>query len=152
TDAQRGIGVFDRSLEAIRRLNRLGYGKEDTELLLHLVYNPVGAFLPPSQAELEKDFKREMWNRYGVVFNQLYTITNMPINRYLDYLYRSGNYERYMEKLIASFNPAVIEGLMCRNLVSVSWDGKLYDCDFNQMLELQVHPSAGRTISDFNRA
>ncbi|MEW6737232.1 MAG: arsenosugar biosynthesis radical SAM (seleno)protein ArsS [Acidobacteriota bacterium] len=150
TDAQRGIGVFDRSLEAIQRLNDLGYGKEGTGLLLHLVYNPVGAYLPPSQQELERDFKRELWQRYQLVFNSLYTITNMPIKRYLEYLHRSGNYERYMEKLISSFNPTIVSGLMCRNLVSISWDGKLYDCDFNQMLEMTVHPSAGRTIADFN--
>lgn len=150
TDAQRGVGVFDRSLEAIKILNDLGYGK--TDLMLHLVYNPVGAYLPPSQHELERDFKREMMTRYGLVFNSLYTITNMPIKRYLDYLHRSGNYERYMEKLISSFNPATTEALMCRNMVSVSWDGKLYDCDFNQMLEMEVEPSAGRTIADFNAA
>ena len=152
TDAQRGIGVFDRSLDAMRRLNDLGYGKEESGLQLHLVYNPVGAYLPPNQVELERDFQREMWQRYQLRFNRLYTITNMPIKRYLDYLRRSGNYERYMEKLIGSFNPTTIAGLMCRNLVSVSWDGKLYDCDFNQMLEMEVDPRVRHTIADFNHA
>lgn len=150
TDAQRGQGVFDRSIEAMRVLNELGYGHEGSGLMLNLVYNPVGAYLPPGQQELERDFKRELTQRYGVSFNHLFTITNMPIKRFLEYLHRSGNYERYMEKLIASFNPATVDGLMCRNLISVSWDGRLYDCDFNQMLELPVHPDVPRTIAGFN--
>jgi radical SAM/Cys-rich protein len=133
-------------------LNDLGYGREATGLLLHLVYNPVGAFLPPSQAELEKDFKRELLSRYGLFFNSLYTITNMPINRYLDYLMRSGNYERYMEKLITSFNFKTVDALMCRNLISVGWDGRLYDCDFNQMLDMELESGVRTTIADFNTA
>lgn len=138
TDAQRGRGVFERSLEAMRRLNERGYGVEGSGLTLNLVYNPAGAFLPPEQASIERDFRRELEARYGLTFNHLYTIANMPISRFLDYLRRSGNYERYMQKLIASFNPATIEGLMCRTLLSVGWDGKLYDCDFNQMLDLPL--------------
>ena len=150
TDAQRGHGVFQKSLIALRRLNAVGYGKEGSSLTLNLVYNPVGAFLPPPQASIEADFKRELLNRYGIVFNRLYTITNMPIKRFLDYLRRSGNEERYMRKLVEAFNPTTIEGLMCRNFVSVDWTGSLYDCDFNQMLELGVAPELPQTIADFD--
>ncbi len=150
TDAQRGHGVFKKSIEALRRLNAVGYGVEDSDLVLNLVYNPVGAFLPPPQASIEADFKRELMNRYGIVFNHLYTITNMPIKRFLDYLRRSGNGERYMRKLVEAFNPATVDGLMCRNLVSVDWTGKLYDCDFNQMLELGIAPELPQTIADFD--
>jgi radical SAM/Cys-rich protein len=146
TDAQRGHGVFERSIEAMRRLNQEGFGQEDTELALDLVYNPVGAFLPPEQSAIERDFKRELKHRHGVVFNHLYTITNMPIRRFLDYLHKSANYERYMQKLVASFNPATVKGLMCRTMVSVGWDGRLYDCDFNQMLELPLTDGHPRTI------
>ncbi len=152
TDAQRGRGVFDRSVTALRRLNDVGYGKEGNELILNLVYNPVGAFLPPEQSAIEKDFKRELLERYGITFNRLYTITNMPINRFLDYLRRSGNEERYMQKLIAAFNPATVDGLMCRTMVSVDWQGRLYDCDFNQMLGLGVALELPQTISDFDPA
>ncbi len=150
TDAQRGHGVFEKSVEALRRLNAAGYGNENSGLLLNLVYNPVGAFLPPAQEAIEKDFKRELLARYGIFFNQLFTITNMPINRFLDYLRRSGNEERYMRKLVEAFNPATVDGLMCRNLVSVDWTGRLYDCDFNQMLELGVAPELPQTIADFD--
>jgi radical SAM/Cys-rich protein len=150
TDAQRGHGVFGKSIEALRRLNDAGYGIEGSNLTLNLVYNAVGAFLPPPQALIESDFKRELINRYGIVFNRLYTITNMPINRFLDYLRRSGNEERYMRKLLEAFNLSTVDGLMCRNLVSVDWTGKLYDCDFNQMLELGVAPESPQTIADFD--
>lgn len=150
TDAQRGHGVFQKSVIALRRLNAAGYGKETSELTLDLVYNPVGAFLPPPQASIEADFKRELMSRYGIVFNHLYTITNMPIKRFLDYLRRSGNEERYMRKLVEVFNPATVTGLMCRNLVSVDWTGRLYDCDFNQMLELGVAPELPQTITEFD--
>jgi radical SAM/Cys-rich protein len=150
TDAQRGHGVFQKSVVALRRLNAAGYGKETSELTLDLVYNPVGAFLPPPQASIEADFKRELMDRYGIVFNHLYTITNMPIKRFLDYLRRSGNEERYRRKLVEAFNPASVPGLMCRNLVSVDWTGKLYDCDFNQMLELGVAPELPQTITEFD--
>ena len=150
TDAQRGRGVFEKSIEALHRLNAVGYGKEDSRLILNLVYNPVGAFLPPAQESIEADFKRELRNRYGISFNRLFTITNMPIKRFLDYLRRSGNEERYMRKLVEAFNPTTVEGLMCRNLVSVDWTGRLYDCDFNQMLELGVAPELPQTIADFD--
>jgi radical SAM/Cys-rich protein len=150
TDAQRGTGVFDRSIDALRRLNEVGYGRTETGLLLHLVYNPVGAYLPPDQASIERDFKRELASRYGVEFNRLYTITNMPINRFRDYLVRSGNMERYMQRLVQSFNPAAVAGLMCRSLISVGWDGRLYDCDFNQMVELPIDGGLPSTIFDLD--
>ncbi len=149
TDAQRGQGVFDKSIEALRRLNSVGYGTEDG-LVLNLVYNPTGAFLPAAQTALEADFKREMKTRYDVLFNNLFTITNMPIKRFLGYLRRSGNEERYMQKLLDAFNPATVENLMCRNLISVDWTGKLYDCDFNQMLDLSVEENMPQIIAEFN--
>jgi radical SAM/Cys-rich protein len=152
TDAQRGRGVFEKSVEAIRRLNAEGYGVEGTGLVLDLVYNPVGAYLPPPQAAIEADFRRELRARHGLSFNRLYTITNMPIRRFLDYLRRSGNEERYMRKLVAAFNPATVEGLMCRTLVSVDWTGRLYDCDFNQMLGLGVDHTLPQSIADFDPA
>jgi radical SAM/Cys-rich protein len=152
TDAQRGRGVFEQSLEAMQRLNAVGYGQEGTGLILNLVYNPVGAFLPPDQVGIERDFKRELATRYGLVFNRLFAFTNMPISRFLDYLRRSGNYERYMEKLVQAFNPAAIEGVMCRTLVSVGWDGRLYDCDFNQMLEMPLAEGMPATIAEFDPA
>ena len=150
TDAQRGAGVFRKSVEALRRLNAVGYGRQGSGLTLNLVYNPVGAFLPPAQESIERDFKRELSARHGVTFDRLYTITNMPIRRFLDYLRRSGNEERYMRKLVEAFNPSTVEGLMCRGLVSVDWTGKLYDCDFNQMLELGVPEGLPQSIADFD--
>lgn len=152
TDAQRGNGVFTKSIEALRQLNAVGYGAADSGLLLHLVYNPVGAFLPPAQSSIEADFKRELQARYGLRFNHLYTITNMPIKRFLDYLRRSGNEERYLRKLVEAFNPAAVAGVMCRRLVSVDWTGRLYDCDFNQMLELGVTEEMPQTIAAFDPA
>jgi radical SAM/Cys-rich protein len=152
TDAQRGPGVFDKSVEALKHLNGVGYGVEGSGLTLNLVYNPVGAFLPPPQGSIEADFKRELLVRHGVTFNSLYTITNMPIRRFLEYLRRSGNEERYMRKLVQAFNPATVGGLMCRTLVSVDWTGRLYDCDFNQMLELGVDAALPQTIVDFDPA
>jgi radical SAM/Cys-rich protein len=152
TDAQRGRGVFEKSIEALRRLNAAGYGRGGGALKLNLVYNPVGAFLPPAQEAIERDFKRELLSRYGVTFDHLYTITNMPIRRFLEYLRRSGNEERYMRKLVGAFNPSTVEGLMCRRLVSVDWTGRLYDCDFNQMLELGVAPELPQSIADFDPA
>jgi radical SAM/Cys-rich protein len=149
TDAQRGRGVFEKSIVALHRLNAVGYGLDGSGLILNLVYNPVGAFLPPSQSSIEADFKRELLSRYNVSFNHLYTITNMPIKRFLDYLRRSGNEERYMRKLVEAFNPTAIQGLMCRSLVSVDWTGRLYDCDFNQMLELGVASELPQTIAEF---
>jgi radical SAM/Cys-rich protein len=150
TDAQRGRGVFEKSIEALRRLNAVGYGRVGGALKLNLVYNPVGAFLPPSQTAIEADFRRELLARYGVAFDSLYTITNMPIRRFLEYLRRSGNEERYMRKLVEAFNPSTVEGLMCRTLVSVDWTGRLFDCDFNQMLELGVADELPQTIADFD--
>lgn len=149
TDAQRGNGVFEKSIDALKRLNEVGYGI-DEKLVLNLVYNPVGAFLPPAQSAIEADFKRELKQRYDISFNNLFTITNMPIARYLDWLRRSKNEESYMQKLVNAFNPATISGLMCRNLISVDWQGNLFDCDFNQMLELGVEENAPQTIFDFD--
>ena len=148
TDAQRGDGVFADSIAALRRFNDLGYGVEGSGLLLNLVMNPVGAFLPGAQAALEADWKRELKRRHGISFNRLYTITNMPISRFLQFLIDSGNLEAYMERLTAAFNPAAVNGLMCRTTVSVGWDGRLYDCDFNQMLELGTELGAPPTIFD----
>jgi radical SAM/Cys-rich protein len=138
TDRQRGDGVFEKSLEALRRFNGLGYGREGSGLVLNLVTNPVGAFLPAPQASLERDWKRELERRYGIRFNRLFTITNMPISRYLEWLEQSGNVESYLTKLVNAFNPATVDGLMCRYTLSVGWDGRLYDCDFNQMLDLAL--------------
>ncbi len=150
TDAQRGDGVFDKSIEALRLLNALGYGRDDTGLALNLVYNPVGAFLPPQQEAIERQFKRELAARFGVHFNHLYTITNMPISRFLEFLTETGNYEGYMERLANAFNPAAAAGVMCRHTLSVGWDGQLYDCDFNQMLDLPIDHGAPGHIRDFD--
>jgi radical SAM/Cys-rich protein len=152
TNAQRGDGVFEKSIEAIRRLNELGYGKSGSGLVLTLVYNPVGPSLPPAQPALEAAYRRELAARYGVVFNRLFTITNMPISRFLDDLVQSGQYERYMQKLIDAFNPAAAAGVMCRTTISVGWDGRLYDCDFNQMLDLGLASGMPRTIWEFDAA
>jgi radical SAM/Cys-rich protein len=150
TDRQRGDGVFDRSIEALQMLNAVGYGQPGTGLKLNLVYNPNGAFLPAAQSQLERDFKRQLEQRHGVLFNSLFCITNMPISRFLEYLIVSGNYDDYMEKLVNAFNPAAAHGVMCRNTLSVGWDGWLYDCDFNQMLKLKVQASGSTHISDFD--
>ncbi len=152
TDAQRGNGVFDKSIAALRKLNALGYGKEGAGLALNLVYNPVGAFLPPRQESIEKQFRRELEQHYGVVFNHLYTITNMPISRFLEFLLNTGNYEGYMERLANAFNPVAAAGVMCRYTLSVGWDGTLYDCDFNQMLELPVNHGTPQHIRNFDPA
>ncbi len=149
-DEQRGKGVFDRSIAALQQLNALGYGRNGSGLTLSLVYNPIGPNLPPSQKELEKDYKKELFDRYGLSFNHLYTITNMPISRFLDDLRTTGQTEHYTELLLNSFNPASLDSLMCRSLISVSWDGMLYDCDFNQMLDLTITPSTNRTINAFD--
>lgn len=147
TDAQRGTGVFDKSTEALKRLNAVGYGINE-KLKLNLVYNPVGAFLPPEQTAIEADFKRELKERYGIVFNKLFAITNMPIARFLEWLRRSKNEESYMQKLVQNFNPATVEGLMCQNIISVDWLGYLYDCDFNQMLDIPIESK--QTIFEFD--
>jgi radical SAM/Cys-rich protein len=150
TDRQRGDGVFEDSIKALQMLNAVGYGKENTGLVLNLVYNPAGAFLPPSQQALEKEYKDELLKNFGIHFNNLFAITNMPISRYLDYLLTSGNYDKYMEKLVLAFNPAAVSNVMCRNTISVGWDGLLYDCDFNQMLDLQVSEENSRHLRDFD--
>ncbi len=146
TDAQRGEGIFAKSVEALRRLNDAGYGKGEG-LVLNLVHNPVGAFLPGGQAALERDYKRELLARHGVVFDRLFAIANMPISRFLEFLDRSGNFERYMDLLVNAFNPVAADGVMCRTHLSVGWDGTLYDCDFNQMLGLPVDHGASRSLA-----
>jgi len=152
TDAQRGEGVFERSIAALRKLNALGYGRPGSELELSLVFNPVGAFLPPRQAAIEAQFRSELERRHGVVFNHLYTITNMPISRFLEFLLASGNYEAYLQRLASSFNPLAVKGLMCRSMISVGWDGSLYDCDFNQMLDVTIGFDAPSHLRDFDLA
>jgi radical SAM/Cys-rich protein len=150
TDKQRGKGVFQKSVDSLRMLNEVGYGNEESNLILDLVYNPVGAFLPASQESLEKDFKKELWENFQIRFNNLYTITNMPIHRFKEQLERQGTYDDYMEKLINAFNPAAAEGVMCRSLLSVSYDGEIYDCDFNQMLDMQVFTNKPMTVFNFD--
>jgi len=147
---QRGKGVFEKSIAALRQLNALGYALPGSELRLNLVYNPVGASLPPVQERLEADYKEQLRKHYGVEFHHLYTITNMPIHRFADYLQQSGKYETYMNLLVENFNAGTLPNLMCRTLVSVGWDGKLYDCDFNQMLEVGIEngSAAPHTIWD----
>jgi radical SAM/Cys-rich protein len=149
TDRQRGPGVFEDSIKALQRLNEAGYGNQGSGLILNLVYNPAGAFLPPSQDALEKEYRHELMKHYGIVFNNLYAITNLPINRYLDYLLLSGNYEKYMEKLANAYNPVAAANVMCRNTISIGWDGYLYDCDFNQMLDLKIN-SDQKHVSQFD--
>src|SRR5919106_848812 len=149
TDRKRGAGVYEKSIAALRRLNALGYGSGTSGLRLVLVTNPVGAFLPGSQASLEAEWKRELWRLHGIRFDALYTITNMPISRFLEWLIESGNLAEYMDRLVAAFNPDAVSGLMCRNTLSVAWDGRLYDCDFNQMLDLGVASGAPRHIRGF---
>jgi radical SAM/Cys-rich protein len=152
TDRQRGEGVFKDSIVGLQMLNKVGYGKEGSGLILDLVYNPTGAFLPGDQIQLERDFKKELKSHFDVDFNNLFTITNIPISRFLDFLIESGNYEEYMEKLINAFNPGAVAGVMCRNTISIDWQGFMYDCDFNQMLGLKTQERAGQHISNFNIA
>ncbi len=150
TDRQRGDGAFAKSVDALKRLNEVGYGDGRSGLRLVLVANPVGAFLPANQASLEAEWKTELLRSHGIVFDALYTITNMPISRYLEWLIDSGNLQEYLDRLVSAFNPAAARGVMCRNTLSVGWDGTLYDCDFNQMLEMPVHGDAPRHIRDFD--
>lgn len=145
TDKQRGNGVFEKSIEGLKMLNALGYGSQP-ELPLHLVYNPSGILLSGSQADLQKEFKTKLFEQFGVVFNELYCINNLPVNRFLESLVRAEKYDTYLETLIEAYNPATVEGLMCRHQVSVSHEGKLYDCDFNQMLELPLQ--GARSVFD----
>lgn len=138
TDAQRGDGTFDKSIEALRRLNEAGYGQGNPRQRLTLMSNPVGAFLASSQSKMEQEWKAGLLKNYGVKFDRLITLNNMPISRYLEWLEQSGNLQKYMELLVNSFNSATVAGLMCRNTLSISWDGRLFDCDFNQMLNLEI--------------
>lgn len=149
TDKQRGDGVFNQSIQALQELNAVGYGMPNSNLKLDLVYNPSGAFLPGDQAALERDFKKALAQDFNIQFHHLFAITNLPISRFLDYLIASDNYEEYMYSLVEAYNPAAVANVMCTNTISVSWDGYLFDCDFNQMLELPVN-STSKHISDFN--
>ena len=148
-DKQRGNGVFDASIKALKMLNAVGYGKEQTGLQLDLVYNPGGISLPGNQFALEKDYKRELKELFNISFNHLFTITNLPISRFLDFLIASERYEEYMKKLITNFNPYAVDAVMCKEMISVRWDGAIYDCDFNQMLELKANVPF-QHIKDFN--
>jgi radical SAM/Cys-rich protein len=150
TDAQRGEGTYDKSMKVLKILNDIGYGKEKTGLKLNLVYNPVGAFLPGDQESLKQQYKDRLWKDHGITFNDLFTITNLPISRYLNFLVSSGNLDEYMEKLVTSFNPAAAEGVMCRNTISIGWDGTLYDCDFNQMLKMETEDGSPQHIKDWD--
>lgn len=148
-DGVRGKGAFQKSIKAIERLNSLGYGYP-SGLKLNLVYNPAGASLPPSQESLDGDYRRELETRFGLIFTSLYTFANMPIGRFRDYLERTNELERYMELLKSAFNPETIPGLMCRRMISVGWDGRLHDCDFNQALGLTVHGEFPQSIGEFD--
>lgn len=149
TDKQRGDGVFDKSIKALQELNAVGYGLPDSKLRLDLVYNPSGAFLPGNQATMEQDFKKALKEDFDIQFHNLFAITNLPIARFLDYLIASENYEDYMTSLVEAYNPMAVENVMCKNTISISWDGWLYDCDFNQMLNLKVD-SKVKHIKDYN--
>lgn len=149
TDKQRGDGVFDKSIKALQELNAVGYGMPGSDLRLDLVYNPSGAFLPGDQMAMEKDFKKALFDDFDIQFHNLFAITNLPISRFLDYLIASENYEDYMYSLVEAFNPGAVASVMCTNTISVSWDGWLYDCDFNQMLDLKV-ASKSQHISEYN--
>ena len=152
TDAQRGDGAFERSVRALRILNAAGYGKGDPQRRLTLVSNPAGAFLGASQASVEREWREGLQRNFGVSFDRLFVLNNMPISRFLEWLQASGNLESYMERLVNAYNPAALSGLMCRNTLSVGWDGRLYDCDFNQMLDLEVELPAGPHVRDFDEA
>lgn len=149
TDSQRGDGVFDQSIKSLKMLNDVGYGKQGTGLILNLVFNPSGPNLPGDQAGLEIDYKRELKAQFDIEFNNLFTITNLPISRFLQYLVASDNYQAYMEKLVNSYNPSAAEEVMCRSTISIGWDGYIFDCDFNQMLDLKVEVK-GKHLSEFN--
>ena len=150
TDAQRGNGVFERSIQALRLLNAAGYGSGNDRRRLTLVSNPAGAFLGASQATAEREWKEALLRNFGVTFDRLFVLNNMPISRFLEWLEATGNLEGYMARLVNAFNPAAVEGVMCRNTLSVSWDGRLYDCDFNQMLDLEVALPEGPHIGTFD--
>jgi radical SAM/Cys-rich protein len=149
TDAQRGKGTFERSIEALQLLNAAGYGQGDPRRRLTLVSNPAGAFLGASQATAEREWKQSLVREHGVTFDRLFVLNNMPISRFLEWLIETGNFEAYMQRLVAAFNPSAIDGLMCRNTLSIGWDGRLFDCDFNQMLDLEMAAPAGAHIAEF---
>jgi radical SAM/Cys-rich protein len=149
TDKQRGTGVFDKSIKALQDLNALGYGMPNSHLKLDLVYNPSGAYLPGDQKSMERDFKNALLEDFGIQFHNLFTITNLPVSRFLDYLIASDNYEDYMYSLVDAYNPSAVGNVMCTHTISISWDGYLYDCDFNQMLKLKV-ASTVKHISEYN--
>jgi radical SAM/Cys-rich protein len=146
-DKQRGKGTFDASIRALQRLNEIGYGQVDSDLVLNLVYNPVGPHLPPPQDKLEQDYKKILLEQFGIVFNHLFCLTNMPITRYATHLKLRGEYDRYRELLENNFNAATLDQVMCRNLISIGWDGSVYDCDFNQMLDLPLMDTAGQRLN-----
>ena len=146
-DRQRGRGVFEKSIEGLKLLNKLGYGQDKSSLQLNLVYNPLGPSLPPTQADLERDYKKQLMDEYGILFNNLFTITNMPIKRFLTDLHRQGRLQEYMALLVSNFNDTAAENVMCKSLLSVSWDGQIFDCDFNQMLDMPVR-GAKKTLWD----
>jgi radical SAM/Cys-rich protein len=153
TDAQRGDGAYDKSIEALRRLNAAGYGKGDPRRMLTLMSNPAGAFLAPNQASVEQEWKSAMEREWGITFDRLFALNNMPISRFLEWLVDTGNLDSYMQRLVTGFNPAAVAGLMCRNTISISWDGHLYDCDFNQMLALDALPGGREMrIEEFDAA
>ena len=147
TDRQRGQGVFKKSILGLQTLNQLGYGVEGTGFEINLVYNPVGHYLPPEQSGLEVEYKKELKQNFNIAFNNLFAITNLPVKRFKEDLARNNQLEEYMEKLINAFNPQAALGVMCRSMLSISWDGKVYDCDFNQMLEMQSHTSDKKAVS-----
>ncbi len=149
-DKQRGEHVFSRSLDALHRLNALGYGQPNSSQVLTLVFNPTGPSLPPNQQRLEAAYRRELRSRYQIEFTRLFTITNMPISRFLDDLLQTGQFDAYLHKLVAAFNPATVEGLMCRTMLSVDWQGNLSDCDFNQMLGLPLVTGLPRNIVELD--
>lgn len=149
TDRQRGSNVFEKVIKVMKDLNKLGYGS-NTELKLHIVHNPVGAYLPGSQQALESEYKKQLIENYGITFDSLFSLTNCPIGKYLEYLLKSDNFDDYMNELYNAFNPCAVDNVMCKNTLSVSWDGKLYDCDFNQMLDIQTNHGAPDHISNFN--
>lgn len=150
TNAQRGDGVFEKSIKALQMLNEVGYGKEESGLKLDLVYNPSGAFLPDDQTILQAEYKAKLREKFNIEFNELFAITNLPVSRFLDYLINTENYEEYMNELANAYNPMAAAGVMCRNMISIGWDGYLFDCDFNQMLDLKLNNGVPNHISDFD--